>query len=425
MAFGIYEAHSKDWLAFLLGLFTMIKVRLLGTFGVSEIIMLYLLIFKVRENPFFLNRNAKILFILAILWAIGTILTDLIRGSSDVDLIKGFTSVVFLMLILPVTYWCIYDDIDRILYYIFGLSISSIIGFIFQQSINLDDVGLDVWQVYAYEYLAVFVAAMMFYRGRRLGGYAVLIGYGFWSLFHLSRNVFILFVVSSVLIYFFEYYFMRNDNPEEAQFSFDRNIVKTLIVLSLAFGGIKYSYEYLASNGTLGERAKDKYEMQKNSSMGLASGRGDFFITSKMIMDSPLVGYGSYAKDKHELAYQKAKELGIKSDSEYIQNKIRNKFIPGHSYILGAWVYNGILGLPFWIFSLYLIFKFFQKGLYSDPNISPLMIIWSMLMFWNILFSPFANRPIIAMFLSAILLILFKDDSKTCDTKMIKKEYYV
>lgn len=89
MAFGLYKASSKDWLVFILGLLTMIKIRLLGTFGVSELIMFGLLIIKAKENPFFQNRQAKTLFVLAILWAAGTLFTDVYRGSSDIDMAKG------------------------------------------------------------------------------------------------------------------------------------------------------------------------------------------------------------------------------------------------------------------------------------------------------------------------------------------------
>lgn len=414
MALGIYNTRKKDWLVFCLGLFTMIKVRFLGTFGVSELFMICLLVFKSKDAHFFRNKDAKLLFNLALLWLFGTIATDLLRDSGSVDMLKGIFSIVFLILILPASYWCLYDKIERVLYYVAGLSLSAIIGFKFQQSVGFDEYEMDVWQVYAFEYLAVFVASLMFYKRKSAIGYSVLISYGAWSLFHQSRNVFLLFVISSVTIFVMQSYMKNNHIPHRvAQKRFNNGFIKLLVVLSLTFWGIKGTYEHYASNGTLGERAKNKYESQKNSSMGLVSGRGDFFITLKMIKESPIIGYGSYAKDKNELAYQKAKELGFKSDLEYSQQRIRRTLIPGHSYILGAWVYNGILGLPFWIFSIWLIFKFIFHGLYSDVKLSPLLIIWSAIFMWNILFSPFANRAIIAMLLSALIVTLKNSDTKS------------
>lgn len=57
MSFGLYKADSKDWLVFILGLFTMLKVRLLGTFGISEIIMIPLFVVTAKNNPFFKNKK--------------------------------------------------------------------------------------------------------------------------------------------------------------------------------------------------------------------------------------------------------------------------------------------------------------------------------------------------------------------------------
>lgn len=406
MAFGLYKASSKDWLVFILGLLTMIKIRLLGTFGVSELIMIILLITQAKENPFFQNRQAKTLFVLAILWAAGTLFTDLYRGTATVDMAKGLFSVIFLILILPVAYWCLYDRVERVMYFMCGLAISAILNFYFQGNADWDEYEVDVWQVYAFEYLAVFLASLMFNNRKNWIGYSLIFGYGIWSLFHMSRNVFLVFVISAVLLLVTAWYWKKgNANQIKAQTKFDRNILAILIILSFSLVGIKDTYEHLASDGALGMRAKAKYEMQKNSSLGLISGRSDFIISWQLVKESLIVGYGSYAKDKDESAYQKSRALGLQKNSLYLPNKVRQRFLPGHSHILGAWVYNGILGLPFWLYSIWLIINFYRRSLYKNPQITPLLIIWSIIMLWDILFSPYANRPIIAMFLSSLIII--------------------
>lgn len=422
MAFGLYKASSKDWLVFILGLLTMIKIRLLGTFGVSELIMFGLLIIKAKENPFFQNRQAKTLFVLAILWAAGTLFTDVYRGSSDIDMAKGLFSVVFLILILPVAYWCLYDRVERVMYFMGGLAISAILNFYFQGNEEWDEFDVDVWQVYAFEYLAVFLSALMFYRKGNSAGYLILFVFGIWSLFHMSRNVFLVFVISAVLIYVTLVFWKKaKENPIKAQTKFDRNIPAILLILSLSFIGIKDTYEHLASDGTLGMRAKAKYEMQKNSSLGLMSGRSDFFISWQLVKESLIIGYGSYAKDKDESAYQKSRKLGLEKNSAYLQNKVRQRFLPGHSHILGAWVYNGILGLPFWLYAIWIIISFFRRGLYKDISITPVLIIWSVIMFWDILFSPYANRPVIALFLAALVALQGNSRKKISNANEIVK----
>lgn len=407
MAFGLYKAEPKDWLVFILGLFTMIKARVIGTFGISELIMVYLLLFKVKDNPFFYDSKSRKLFIMAVLWGVGTAITDLYRSNTYIDSLKGLTSIIFLILILPVGYWCLYDRVERIMYYFAGLSLSAIIGFYFQKSVDLDEYGIDVWQVYAFEYLAVFIAGSFFYCKKYIIGYIILFGYGLWSLFHMSRNIFLIFILSILLISIAVHYWHDADGDEHIAIQMlRRNSVRLLLVLTVGFMGIKYSYSYMASSGMLGERAQLKYEMQNNTKMGLKSGRADFFVSLAMIQESPIFGYGSYAKDKDERAYEKFKEIGLERDVKYKQSLVRQRMIPGHSYILGAWVYNGILSVSFWIYVVYLLISFMAKGVFYDMRITPLLIIWVCMTLWNVFFSPFSDRPILAMLLTSILCIL-------------------
>lgn len=404
-----YSFNRKDCLVFILGLFSMIKIQLLGTFGISELIMV-LLLFKIKDNSFFLNPKAKLIFSYAILWALGITLSDLYNVSTVLNSLKGLVSVILLILVLPVAYWSLADNPIRILYYILGLSLSSILNFYFQTADSLDEVGTDVWQVYAFKFLAIALASTYFFYGKRKSGYTILVGYGLWSLFHSSRNIFVIFILSSVIIAFIYFIYDKNCSTYNDQKMFNNRLIPLSIILLTTFVGIKGSYEFLASSGILGEDARNKYIMQKNSSIGLASGRSDFFIAWEMIKKSPIIGYGSYAKDRHEEAYKAAVKLGIEDGSSYSQSKVMNKFIPGHSHILGAWVYNGILSIFFWLYTLYLIVLFFRKSLFYDIQITPLMVIWCISSIWTILFSPFANRPILAFFISSILVILRKND---------------
>ena len=110
--------------------------------------------------------------------------------------------------------------------------------------------------------------------------------------------------------------------------------------------------------------------------------RSDAFQSLFLISNNPIIGYGSYAKDKNELIRQFDKET----------NRSKNDLLPGHSYILGAWVYSGILGALFWIYILYLIFVFIKDKILLDDKLIGINVLLSFQMLWNILFSPFADR---------------------------------
>ena len=159
-------------------------------------------------------------------------------------------------------------------------------------------------------------------------------------------------------------------------------------MLLLGFVAIVNIYETMAANGTLGERVYEKYIAQKYSKDGLASGRGDAFQSLYAISLNPLFGYGSYAKDKDGII----REYNIKRNI-IVSNKEDEGMLPGHSYILGAWVYAGIFGFIFFAFVLKFILMCISKGvLLYNQQLTGICMYTLVSMVWNILFSPFADR---------------------------------
>ena len=65
--------------------------------------------------------------------------------------------------------------------------------------------------------------------------------------------------------------------------------------------------------------------------------------------------------------------------------------IPTHSYILGAWVEAGILGVPIWIYLMWLIVRALYAILKQHlfPNVLVTLAGFSLL--WDIPFSPFGT----------------------------------
>ena len=401
--------YPKDWLILLLGLLSLIKVRVIGTFGLCEPIMVALLPYIIfKHRSIFRNRRLLILLSLCLLWLIGATISNIFNHSSDLDFLRGDGSIALYTAIIPVAYWCLYDKPKRVIYFFAGLAISAILHYYIQERPIMPERQAYKWIVYAFQYAIILIASLCIWK-RRLSpvAYIILLSFGVWGLFHFSRNTFLVFTFATVLIFFAALIKKLTANPFAAQRAFNSNVFLLFVILGITFFGVKTTYEQLASSGSLGEWPQEKYELQKSSPVGLASGRKDFIISWEVIKESPLLGYGSYAKDKDLLAYRKARALDLLYPYEVEQaDKATELFLPGHSHILGAWVYNGILGLPVWLYSLFLIALFFLKALYRQPSIAPILIVWSMLTVWDILFSPFANRPILAFFLCSILAIL-------------------
>lgn len=143
------------------------------------------------------------------------------------------------------------------------------------------------------------------------------------------------------------------------------SVVVTLFVFSI--------YKNLALSGALGEKEFEKYEREmvlSDTGTGMLGSRDDIIRAWPFLKDHPVVGAGSSAIDRWG----------------YMEDDFR---LPGHSALVGAWVQNGIFGLIFWCYALFVIANFIQHRVMRLREYAPFIVITAVYMIWNILFSPF------------------------------------
>ena len=147
---------NKDIFIFIIGLLSMIKFRLFGTFGASELLVFASYIYI---NPLFALRNKQVrrLIGFAFIWLCGVLISDLVNQTELIDSLKGAFNVIFLILLIPFCYWALYDKPKRMLWFWAGVAISSILGFKFQRVENMNDLSADIWIVYAVKWLFLFL----------------------------------------------------------------------------------------------------------------------------------------------------------------------------------------------------------------------------------------------------------------------------
>ena len=161
----------------------------------------------------------------------------------------------------------------------------------------------------------------------------------------------------------------------------------TVLVIVAAISFIK-SYEYAAEHYWLGKRAKDLVRIQSGSFGVLFGGRVGVYSAARAIMDSPLIGQGSWAKNPYYIdVLRDLEKYGYTIRS--LEKLYRSGTIPSHSYLLGSWVESGILGAVFWGWVLILTAKtlFYQYNI-RDP-LNPLIAFIGISFIWDIIFSPF------------------------------------
>jgi hypothetical protein len=121
----------------------------------------------------------------------------------------------------------------------------------------------------------------------------------------------------------------------------------------------------------------------------IAGGRAEILTSPRAILDSPILGHGSWAKDPKyvELQRQGLIELGVPNGNAPTDPYL----IPTHSYLLGSWVWAGLGGGLFWLavaaLALWLMANLFAVRL----ALHPLIVFSTTLMLWNIAFSPYGN----------------------------------
>lgn len=392
---------GKHLYIFLLGLCALLKIKMIGTIAIAELVILatYFVVpsslTSVKNNKYVFNLIA-----LGLLWGVGVIISDVYNDTDSVDALKGLFNVLLLISIVPGVYWAVKDSPKSILVFWFGAGLSAIINFAFFAEIeNVEDE--DVWMVYALYVLVIAIAGYLYYKGYLYYSCIISEAFSVWSLFHFSRNIFLCVTIANIIILYIE---KLQANSVIDMISTFRNKILLLIV-SIFIGGVLVDtiYEYGAQSGYMGERVYDKYMMQKQSNMGLASGRMDFIIAADLIKESPIVGYGSYAKDKTGLLYK------YYSMDEYVDMMFRaerESQLPAHSYVLGAWLNSGVLGLFFFIYVLYYMTRSILRGtIMYERRFIALQILLTMYYFWDILFSPFQNRTNFLMYIIPIIIL--------------------
>lgn len=403
----------KDIFLFVVGVLSLIKVRFFGTFALAEILSMSSIFFLPWWRCLY-NKQVRILFSMACLWLLSVLVSDLYNDSLFVNSLKGSFNVIFLILDIPFVYWAFYDRPKRILYYWFGVGLGSLIQFYIFSNYE-SEFEYDVWRVYAYDVLFIALSGILYYRGFKLLSLMAIEGFAIWSLFHFSRNIFLSATISVAMLLFIDR--MGKGTPIQLQRIYRQKIL--LILCSIGLGAvIAFNvYDYTASRGILGENAYNKYHMQKNTAAGIASGRLDFAISLKLISENPFWGYGSYAIDKDGY-----KERYLESHGYEVSGEDRGEsMLPGHSYFLGAWVYSGLLSVPFWLYIIGQICFCLKNGtMLKNFRLMGIVVLLMSSYIWKIFFSPFADR---ILFVSFVMMLLFLNSASNHSWNPLVNQY--
>jgi hypothetical protein len=182
--------------------------------------------------------------------------------------------------------------------------------------------------------------------------------------------------------------------------------IVAVVVVGAAAG---VGYAYAAQEGLLGAQARAKYAAQSGGKYGVfLGGRVGVFASSQAIIDSPLLGHGSWAKDwKYQnLLDQRLAQLGY-GGAPYTGGGVPP--IPAHSYLLGAWVEGGVFAAVFWAWVLLLTYRAARRTYGVDEPFTVLFAFAASTLVWGVLFSPFAAQEKLYAAFFVVVVLSFAD----------------
>lgn len=408
-------------LVLLVGLGSGLSVRMVGDVFVGELAVLVLVpvaLLKSHTAP--LNRALKILVLLGIVWLVGQVLTDVIRVSTPADYLRGWANIVIFLVDVFVIYRLVYQQPTRALLLIVSFALGQLIGLLVNPTA---DQLIDPWKFGVATPLALLALCLTVWWSRRRGRavpthvqVALLVGLFAVNLLKDYRSEAGICGVVVTIVLMARLLRRRVDpSPRTRGLGTARTAVVLLGMAATAMLVIT-AYSAAAQDGLLGADAQAKYYLEYQPGLAiLIGGRGEILVSSQAIIDSPIVGHGSWAQDAKYVAIAAV----VRSEGYSVvllpPNSPDSQLIPSHSHLFGAWVEAGILGAVFWLYTLVFVARSVPRIAASLSSLLPLCAYFAVHLSWDILFSPFSGsiRLFDALELAVIAAIVWPPSHRT------------
>ena len=415
---------------FLVGLFSLYRVHLIGMIGISEIlicIMGPILYFKdfnqLRRDGF--NTMANLM----ILCCVGCVISSWYNDTFFYNAIRGFAAPFVFFCSFIFTYHFLRKDFGALKWLVTGIALSNVLGLLG------GGYGIEMETIFGTEneyWLTVLVAPIfsipifLFYeRMPWFFSCAIVVAGGFYKILSTAsgRSAALISFAAALLIWI-------GRKSAQKMGSIKRNFLTYLILSILSIYVAKTVYSQAAMSGALGEASQSKFYAQTGGKTSLVSillgGRSEALVCILAALDRPFVGYGPWAIDTKGYADEVRSKYGVYDyEAEVRQQKAlaslgmsKVRLIPTHSHIFGNWVWYGIFGLLMWAYVVHLIIKFYRNAPDAIPQWWGCLSLVLPSTLWHIFFSPFSSRVSIAVYICAILFALkFQKDSFNPDPR--------
>jgi hypothetical protein len=379
-------------LCLLIPLCAAIRINLGGALTPGEVLLLVV-------SPFFLADVEKVwrvplarkLFYFMMAYLAGQILTDLVRGTVPLDMVRGWARVGMMAAAFLLTGALIGTNQNRIAAFALGGSFAAIAGMLLMDPTEL---SAAFGSVEGYKFVlggsTSICAFLLAGYGRRFGWWVTLapVAAGILGFLMNCRSLAGITLMAWALSWLIRF------KPGQLRV-FQPRIFLTLAGIAVAAGVILSAYSYMAPRGMLGQAAKEKFDMQAGGTGGkfsVFSGRDELSFSWPKIVESPIIGWGSWVKDR-AYVMRKCLEMGMSWPATKLYVSAKGGLIPSHSHLFGAWLEGGIVGAAFWAtIWLLTVRAVLLDGFAIFGPVKPLLLFLYTNFAWDILFSPFGGE---------------------------------
>lgn len=420
------DSSRTGFVLFLIGLFSATQIHVMGSIGISELVIFVVAPFVFLMTYQSLRADGFLTIVwLSLLACLGCFVGSMLAGTPPAIMMKGVASPYAVFSCVVVFHSLLRKNLDGLKWVLLGFAISSIINiFVFQPETDVVRGGVKMEGAAA---VAAVTSGVLFWSNK-VSTFLTLPIRG-WYLktpmwYSLAASFFVgaFFLLysggsgrSAALVKFMSLALLmigRKNRDKVRRVS--RHFLLVLICLSVIAVTFHVVYQFAAPKGVLGEAAQKKYErISASGEKGiiglLVSGRLHTFTGLRACIDKPIIGFGAKAIDRWGYTEDMLSKYGNAQDYQNYLNAVVTGYIhviPAHSHIVAAWLDDGIFGLLMWCYILFLMYRYFTG--YAD-----VMIHWYgyfsiaiPVAVWDIFFSPFGGRVGMGLLITCLLIVM-------------------
>jgi hypothetical protein len=385
-----------DAFAFIVPMLQAIEIPVAGTLLAADLAMVLVLpLALIRHSDRLKLKPIRTILMLGGIWLVSQIVTDLVRESVSEDYLRGWIKIVFVLINFIVVWLVVCGSRRRFIIYTVGISLGTIAAYYVHPSA---DAILSPWK-FSLGVPVTMLVALVGARFKEFRILGVLLPLSLLAVGHVYQDCRMLAAIALITAI----YSMFLMSQERESLGPMRRAALILVVVTV-IGGFGSIYSYYAKQGAFGKYAQQKTEAQSAGEGGaLLGGRREILASSQAIIDSPILGHGSWARDPKysALLQERSDDLGYKR----FQGGKLDDLIPTHSYIFGSWVDGGIAGGIFWLYILiYTVYTTFNAS--GKEPLLPFFAFAGLMLTWDTLFSPLGTptRFVAPFFVAAVIL---------------------